>query len=172
MWIFLWVLKFPLSANFFVQMSHSYGLSPVWRRIWIFKVLERMKDWSQTVHLNGLSPVCRLKWSDRCPCVVKDLPQSLNEHMNGFSPLWMRMCVLRLPFSVNFLPQPFSGHTKGLRPLYRIKNASEIFPDKGCNMIPIWLFTYMCTHMNFETTSSWITFPTDATFERLLTSMD
>jgi hypothetical protein len=55
-WIFMWVLRFPLSEKALSHPSnwHLYGRSPVCRRLCIFRVLARMNEAWQVVQINGL----------------------------------------------------------------------------------------------------------------------
>lgn len=117
-WVLICVLRFPLSENLFLHISHAYGFSPVCLLIWILRVLDLMNACSQYLHLKGLSPECLLIWSVKWPCVVKFLVQPWIEQANGFSPEWILKCVFRFPFSVKVLLHPALGQVKGFSPVY------------------------------------------------------
>ena len=61
-WILLWLSKWCLWLKVFLKMSHSYGFSPVWILLWLARVVLRLKVFLQISHPYGFSPVWILLW--------------------------------------------------------------------------------------------------------------
>jgi len=63
LWRFIWVLRFELEVNRFLQRLHSHGFSPVWTSSCFCKCASWVKDFVHFVHLKGRSPVCTRLWT-------------------------------------------------------------------------------------------------------------
>ena len=63
LWRFIWVFRFELDVNRFLQRLHSHGFSPVWTSSCFCKCASWVKDFVHFVHLNGRSPVCTRLWT-------------------------------------------------------------------------------------------------------------
>ena len=93
-WVNMWVFKWLLLLNIFLQTGQWWSLSDLKIILWTDNPLAWLNPFPHCPHSKGLCFVCVYLWSLRWSCLLKAFPQT--SQGNGLSSVWVLSWIRRL----------------------------------------------------------------------------